>query len=39
VILAEVGEEPVCNIAEGCTFDGGGAPEERMGVVQYDTAA
>jgi Protein of unknown function (DUF3221) len=39
VILAEVGEEPVCNIAEGCNFDGGGAPEEGMGGVQYDTAA
>jgi hypothetical protein len=24
VILAEVGEEPVCNIAEECNFDGGG---------------
>ena len=39
VILAEVGEEPVCNIAEGCNFDGGGAPEEVMGGVQYDIAA
>ncbi len=39
VILAEVGEEPVCNIAEGCNFEGGGVPEEGMGVVQYDTAA
>jgi hypothetical protein len=39
VILAEVGEEPVCNVAEGCNFDGGGAPEEGMGAMQYDTAA
>jgi Protein of unknown function (DUF3221) len=39
VILAEVGEEPVCSIAEGCNFDGGGAPEEGMGAMQYDTAA
>ena len=39
VILAEVGKEPVCNLAEGCNFDGGGAPEEGMGAGQYDTAA
>jgi hypothetical protein len=39
VILAEVGEEPVCNVAEGCNFDGGGVPEEGMGAMYYDTAA
>jgi hypothetical protein len=39
VILAEVGEEPVCNVAEGCNFDGGGVPEEEMGAMHYDTAA
>jgi hypothetical protein len=39
VILAEVGEEPVCNVAKGCNFDGGGAPEEGMGAMHYDTAA
>lgn len=39
VILADAGEEPVCNIPEGCDFDGNGAPEEGMGAVQYDTAA
>jgi hypothetical protein len=27
VILADAGEEPVCNIAEGCDFDGDGVPE------------
>jgi hypothetical protein len=39
VILAEVGEAPVCNVAEGCKFDGGGAPEEGRGAMQYGTAA
>ena len=36
VILAGGGEEPVCNIAEGCDYDGGGTPEEGAGAVQYD---
>jgi hypothetical protein len=35
MILADAGEEPVCNIAEGCDFDGDGTPEEAMGTVQY----
>src|SRR4051812_47970435 len=39
VILADAGEEPLCQIAEGCDFDGNGLPEEGTDAVQYDTAA
>jgi hypothetical protein len=39
VILADTGEEPVCNVPEGCDFDGEGASEGGMGAAQYDTAA
>jgi hypothetical protein len=39
VILADAGEEPVCNIAQGCDFDGDSTLEEGMGAVQYHTAA
>ena len=38
-ILADAGEEPVCNIAEGCDFDGNGALEEGANGVQKDNAA
>src|SRR3954469_9901105 len=38
-ILADAGEEPLCQIAEGCDFDGDGLPEEGTDAVQYDTAA
>jgi hypothetical protein len=40
VILADPGEEPLCNIPEGCDFDGDGVPEaSSAGVVQYDNAS
>ena len=32
-ILADAGEEPVCNIAEGCGFDGNGTLEEGVNGV------
>jgi hypothetical protein len=32
-ILADAGEEPVCNISEGCDFDGDGALEEGVNGV------
>jgi hypothetical protein len=38
-ILADAGEEPLCQIAEDCDFDGDGLPEEGTDAVQYDTAA
>jgi hypothetical protein len=37
-ILADAGEEPVCNISEGCDFDDNGTPEEGVNGVQKDTA-
>ena len=39
VILANAGEEPLCNIPEGCDFDGDGAAKEGLGTAQYDPAA
>jgi hypothetical protein len=40
VILADPGEEPLCNIPEGCDFDGDGVPEaSSAGAVQYDNAS
>ncbi|HLL40904.1 MAG TPA: DUF3221 domain-containing protein [Rubrobacteraceae bacterium] len=46
VILSGSGEEPLCNIAEGCDFDGDGVPEvlsggsaPTAGAVQYDNAS
>ncbi|CAA9451052.1 MAG: hypothetical protein AVDCRST_MAG28-1402 [uncultured Rubrobacteraceae bacterium] len=46
VILAGPGEEPLCNIAEGCDFDGDGVAEvpsggyaPTAGAVQYDNAS
>jgi hypothetical protein len=38
-IIADAGEEPLCNISEGCDFDSNDAPEERTSDVQYDSAA
>ena len=38
-ILADAGEEPLCNIPEGCDFDGNGTLKEGISTVQYDTAA
>lgn len=46
VILADPGEELLCNIPEGCDFDGDGVPEvlsggfaPTAGAVQYDNAS
>jgi Protein of unknown function (DUF3221) len=38
-ILADAGEEPVCNVAEGCDFYGDGALEGGANGVPTDTAA
>lgn len=46
VILADPGEEPLCNVAEGCDFDGDGVLEvpsgeyaPTAGAVQYDNGS
>ena len=39
MILADAGDEPLCNIPEGCDSGGDGAPDKGAGAAQYDGVA